>query len=382
MSNIHALKNVPEISFIQDKTLAELREEMIADYLREMKAITGEAEELPQAHPARLILNSASLAIYQAMQFVDRAGKMNLLKYSYGDFLDNVGALKKLTRKEPSFATVMLKFSMNSARGQATSIPGGTRVATEKGMYFMTDQYTEISVGETFVTVKATALTPGVQSNDIPVGMITEIVDPVPYIKSVTNITVSEGGAEMESDDAFTERIYYAPSGYSTAGATEAYEYHAKDYHTNVSDVKAYSPSENQVVIVFLMSEGRLPTQMEQEGMLAHLSKDKIRPLTDHVTVSPPQEKGYSISFSYYINRSDQGQAVAIQGAVAQAVEDYLQWQRKLGRDINPSELIKRVILAGAKRVELTEPAYAAVSNYEVGNCAAKTLTYRGLEDD
>lgn len=382
MSNIEALKNVPEISFIQDKSLAELREEMIADYLREMKAITGETEELPQAHPARLILNSASLAIYQAMQFVDRAGKMNLLKYSYGDFLDNVGALKKLTRKEPSFATVMLQFSMNSARGQATSIPGGTRVATEKGIYFITDQYAEIPVGETFVTVKATALTAGAESNDIPVGVITEMVDPVPYIKSVTNTTISEDGAEMESDDAFTERIYYAPSGYSTAGATEAYEYHAKDYHTNVSDVKAYSPSENQVVIVFLMKEGRLPTQTEQEGMLAHLSKDKIRPLTDHVTVSPPQEKGYSIGLSYYINRSDQGQAVAIQDAVAQAVEEYLQWQRKLGRDINPSELIKRVILAGAKRVELTEPAYAAVNNYEVGNCTAKTLTYRGLEDD
>jgi len=382
LSNIEALKNVPEISFIEGKSLKELQEEMIADYLRELKAITGKSEELPQAHPSRLILNSASLAIYQAMQFVDRAGKMNLLKFSYGDFLDNVGALKKLFRKEPSFATVMLKFSMNSARGQATSIPGGTRVSTEKGVYFMTDQYAEIPVGETFVTVKATALAPGVGSNGIPVGVITEMVDPVPYIKSVANTKVSEGGAEMESDDAFTERIFYAPSGYSTAGATEAYEYHAKDFHTNVSDVKAYSPSENQVVIVFLMNEGRLPTETEREGMLAHLSKDKIRPLTDHVTVSAPQEKGYTISLDYYINRSDQGQAVAIQSAVTQAVEEYLQWQRKLGRDINPSELIKRVVLAGAKRVELTAPVHTAVNEYEVGNCTAKTLTYRGLEDD
>lgn len=382
MSNIEALKNVPGISFIEEKSLKELQEKMIADYLRELKAITGESEELPQAHPARLILNSASLAIYQAMQFVDRAGKMNLIKFSYGGFLDNIGALKKLFRKEPSFATVMLKFSMNSARGQATSIPGGTRVSTEKSVYFMTDQYAEIPVGETFVTVKATALAPGVGSNDIPVGVITEMVDPVPYIKSVANTTVSEGGAEMESDDAFTERIFYAPSGYSTAGATEAYEYHAKDFHTNVSDVKAYSPSENQVVIVFLMNEGRLPTETEREGMLAHLSKDKIRPLTDHVTVSAPQEKGYTISLDYYINRSDQGQAVAIQGAVTQAVEGYLQWQRKLGRDINPSELIKRVVLAGAKRVELTTPVHTAVNEYEVGNCTVKTLIYRGLEDD
>ncbi len=382
MSNIDLLKNVPEISFIESMTIAGLQEEMLTEYVQEIKELTGESQELPQGDPVRLVLNSVALAVYQAMQYVDRAGKLNLLKYSYGDFLDNVGALKKLARKEPSFATVTLQFSMDSARGQATSISGGTRVATEKGIYFMTDQYTEIPTGETSVSVKATALAAGVGSNDIPIGVITEIVDPVPYIKSVTNTTVSEGGAETESDAAFTERIYYAPSGYSTAGATEAYEYHAKDFHTNVSDVKAYSPSENQVVIVFLMNDGQLPTETEQEGMLAHLSEDKIRPLTDHVTVSPPQEVGYTVGLTYYINRSDQGQAVAIQSAVSQAVEDYLTWQRKLGRDINPSELIKRVILAGAKRVELTTPVYAAVNDYEVSNCTEKTLNFGGVEDD
>ncbi|WP_312071812.1 baseplate J/gp47 family protein [Anaerotignum propionicum] len=382
MSKIDLLKNVPDISFIENTTLAGLKEEMLADYVQEMKALTGESQEIPQGDPVRLVLNSVALALYQAMQYVDRAGKMNLLKYSYGNFLDNVGALKKLARKEPSFATVTLRFSMDSARGQATSISGGTRVATQKGLYFMTDQYAEIPAGETAISVKGTALEAGMGSNEIPIGVITEIVDPIPYIKSVTNITVSEGGAEMESDAAFTERIYNSPSGYSTAGATEAYEYHAKDYHTNVSDVKAYSPSENQVVIVFLMNDGRLPTETERAGMLDHLSKDKIRPLTDHVTVSPPQEKEYNVSLNYFINRSDQGQAVAIQTAVAQAVEGYLKWQRKLGRDINPSELIKRVIIAGAKRVELTTPTYGAVNDYEVSKCTGKTINFGGVEDD
>ena len=41
-----------------------------------------------------MILYSAAAQIYQAMQYVDRAGKQSLLKYSYSEFLDNLALLK------------------------------------------------------------------------------------------------------------------------------------------------------------------------------------------------------------------------------------------------------------------------------------------------
>ena len=60
----------------------------------------------------------------------------------------------------------------------------------------------------------------------------------------------------------------------------------------------------------------------------------------------------------------------------------------QIGKDINPSELIKRVIAAGAKRVTVTSPTFATVAETEVAHIAMNgsdpdvTVTYGGLEDD
>ncbi|MNP79071.1 hypothetical protein D3C76_1768200 [compost metagenome] len=61
----------------------------------------------------------------------------------------------------------------------------------------------------------------------------------------------------------------------------------------------------------------------------------------------------------------------------------YQLWQRsKLGRDINPSELIARVMAAGALRVNVTAPVYTALTATQVAQQGATTLTYGGLVDD
>lgn len=382
MSNIKALENIPEISFIDGVTLQDVKDEMLTDYTQKYQELTGKTAVLSDADPVRLAMLSAAAQIYQAMQYVDRSGKQDLLKYSYGEFLDNLGAMKKLERKPASYATLKMKFSMTSARGEVTAIPGGTRVATESGLYFMTDAYAEIPAGEISAEVKATAMSAGKESNGLAEGTVIMIVDPLPYIAAVSNTTVSVGGADVESDDDFTERIYKAPAGYSVAGPTEAYEYHAKNFRPDVEDVKAYTPSPCAVNILFLLDGGRLPTEDDLLGMEAYMSAETLRPLTDKVTAIAPEEVSYSISLKYFINRSDAVQAATIQQAVEKAIEEYQKWQRKLGRDVNSSELIKRIILAGAKRVELTEPAYSAIEENSIAKLENKSVVYGGLEDD
>lgn len=382
MSNIKALENIPEISFIDGRTLQNVRDEMLADYAKCYQELTGETPMLSEADPIRLAMLAAAAQIYQALQYVDRSGKQDLLKYSYGEFLDHLGAMKKLERKPASYATLHMRFSMTSARGEATPIPGGTRVATESGVYFMTDAYGEIPAGEIAAEIPATALLPGKESNGLLEGTVTKIVDPLPYIAAVSNTTASAGGADIESDDDFTERIYQAPAGYSVAGPTEAYEYHAKNFRPDVEDVKAYTPSPCAVTVLFLLEGGKLPAEDDLRAMEAYLSRDTLRPLTDQVTAAAPTEVPYTISLKYFINRSDAAQAATIQQAVEKAIEAYRSWQRKLGRDVNPSELIKRVILAGAKRVELTAPAHTIVEETSIAALSAQTVIYGGLEDD
>lgn len=74
--------------------------------------------------------------------------------------------------------------------------------------------------------------------------------------------------------------------------------------------------------------------------------------------------------------------AYTIQANVKQAVESYQTWQRKIGRDIDPAELIMRVREAGAKRPKLTAPVDTKVSEIQVAKMASCNIVYGGIEDD
>ena len=104
--------------------------------------------------------------------------------------------------------------------------------------------------------------------------------------------------------------------------------------------------------------------------------------MTDIVTAKGPTKSNYDIKLTYYINKSDSNQAVAIQTAVNEAIEEYKKWQQKIGRDINPSKLIQLIIGAGAKRTAVTKPLYTAVNDYDIAIAANTEVTYGGLEDD
>ena len=105
--------------------------------------------------------------------------------------------------------------------------------------------------------------------------------------------------------------------------------------------------------------------------------------MSDLVTVSAPEVKTFDISLTYYIARSNQASATTIQEKVAAAVQDFITWQTtEIGRDLNPTELIRRVREAGAKRVVLEAPDFAVISETQVAQLGTKAVAYGGMEDD
>jgi len=67
---------------------------------------------------------------------------------------------------------------------------------------------------------------------------------------------------------------------------------------------------------------------------------------------------------------------------VNNAVSEYVVWQKsKIGRSINPSELVRKVMQAGAKRVEVTSPVYTDLNDTQVAVEGSISVTYGGLED-
>lgn len=382
MSLIPELANLPDVSFTGDRTQAQIYDELVADYMRYLQDNTAETVDLPAADPRRLLLLSMADIFHHLYQCVELAGREDLLKYATGAALDSLGAVKKLARNPASRAKATVRFSLTSARSSATGVPGGTRVSDAGENYFATDEYFEIPAGSLSGEVSVTAVAPGAAANGLAAGAIDVLVDQTPYIASVVSTTASAGGADIESDDDFTRRIYNAPFSWSVAGPAGAYEYWARQSRADIDDVLAYSPSAANVSVIFTLDGGILPTESDCTAMQTYLSDRTIRPVADRVTVSAPSEQSYSIALTYYISRADSAQAATIQAAVGKAIDEYAAWQRSIGRDVNPSELIYRIMAAGARRVALTSPAYATVEATKIAKLVTKTVSYGGLEDE
>ena len=223
----------------------------------------------------------------------------------------------------------------------------------------------------------------GVDRTPAAAGALATLVDPVPYVAVVENTTVSEGGADVQDDDSYREDIHIAPESFSVAGPAGAYEYFAKRASALITDVSVTSPSPGEVEVRPLLEGGEIPGEELLDAVEGVLSADDVRPLTDHVTVLDPEKKEYAVKFTYYISRDNQAQAETIRQAVETAAADFQAWQKeKLGRDINPSELIARIVRAGAKRVEVESPVYTKLAGTQVAISTGCTAEYGGIEDE
>lgn len=343
---------------------------------------TGKELVLGEADAKTLLLKAFALIEYQTMQYADIKGQAELLKTSTGEALDALVALLGLTRQESKKATAKERFLLAEARADTVAVPAGTRVKTQGGRYFNTLDYAEIPPGATYVDTIVQAEEAGAESSGILAGEINILVDPIPYIASVSNVDESTGGLDVEDDDSLTERAYLAPSRFSCAGPREAYEYHVREWRSDVTDVQITSPEPCVIAIYFVMEGGRLPNATEREELTEYISGENLRPLCDKVVCVEPEEVPYNIAFTYWIGDGDQRSAGTIQEKVTAAVQSYQSWQRHLGRDINPTELIAKIREAGAKRVKLTAPADIVIGKTQLPKCTGQTVTYGGLEDD
>ena len=380
---LDVLERLPDVSFIDNLTLEEIQETLVRLFTQRYEQTTGKVLVLRKADPRTRFLHAMGVALYQSLQYVDRAGKQDLLKYAYGEFLDNQAAFWGLIRNPAAPAHATIQFRLSALQSSAASIPRGTRVTNGAGLYFATDDYAEIPAGEWEINVPATCTVPGAEANSLSPGSLKALVDPLPYIASAVNIDETNGGSDVEDDDQLRVRVFLAPASDSTAGPIDAYIQHTLSYSAAIGSVNVSSPRPGDVEVRVLLKDGSLPSETLCAEILEYLSDKTIRPLTDHVFVMPPDSAVYNVDLTYWIATSSAEQAVSIQRAVAAAVNAFNDWQTgAIGRDINPSELIRRIMEAGAKRVEVREPLFTIVppgSIAQLGGCA---VTYGDLEDD
>ncbi len=341
---------------------------------------------LAKGDPVRLFLEGLAAIVAQQNQLIDQTGKNNLLRYANDDYLDHKGVMTDTERLAATAAITTVRFSLDAILDFAVTIPTATRVTPDGQLMFATTASAEVAIGQTYVDVSVQCETVGEAGNGYVAGQINRLVDvnDNPYIVSVSNTTESSGGAEIEENDRYRERIQLSPERLSVAGPDGAYEYWAKTAHQDIVDVSVSSPSAVSVSIKPLLTGGEIPTQDILDLVAAAVSAKTRRPLTDQVTVEAPTAEPYDLTATYYISTADSALSAQIQAEVEAATDEYLEWQRLvIGRDINPDELISRVKAAGAKRLAITAPVYTVLSrdDGEIAQEGTVTLTYGGLED-
>lgn len=369
--------NLPDIDFLE-----KAPEKIESEMLMHVQEKTG--LNLMRADPRRKFLQALVAFVSVERNRLEHALRQNRLAYAEDDILEHMGAEMSTERIEAKPAKTTIAVILEDNRPFENYIINAGELVAVGDVYFSLDNTLIIPSGESTGLVSATCTEVGDVGNNYLVGEITTLVKPIPYVKAVRNTTVSSGGADKESDDAYAERILLAPESFSTAGPELAYIYWAKNASVEIEDVTADSPTEGHVDIRVLMKNGRLPTEVEIKEIENVVKNPKVRPLTDYVSISAPEQIEYDAVATYWISRSNSTVASIIQAQIEAEFQQYLIWQRsKMGRDVDMSELIARLKQKGASRVAVDSLMFKEISKNQVAKESTLfSITFGGILDE
>lgn len=181
-----------------------------------------------------------------------------------------------------------------------------------------------------------------------------------------------------ENDDDYRERLTTAPDGFSIAGPSGAYVYHAKSASQDIADATAISPSPGDVLVTILSKAGDGTADEALIALVtAALTEDAVRPMTDNVTVEGAAIVEYVIDIDIYTYAGPDSSLVL--GSAQTAVESYVASNRKLGRDITLNGLHAAVRVSGVQNAIINSPAAdVVIDDTQAAYCTNITLNNAG----
>lgn len=338
---------------------------------------------LSEADPMMIVIRWCASLFVQAYVKLNYVGNMNIPRYSKGKYLEALAELFKETKRDDAQSAVTtLKFKLKSQQSSDFVINKGVRVLAGEDLIFSTAKTLIIPKGETEGEIEAECQTAGTVGNGLAPGTITELLDDIPALESVQNITETSGGCEAESDNELYEKMRNSTETYSTAGTAPSYKYFSKEASSAISDVSViFSEDDDTVEVRVLCENGQTPSETIISQVYENLQKEDIHVLGDKVVVSAPEQVPLNISIKYYVSKEDVASATVISENVKAAVQEYIEWQTsKIGRDINPSKLHQLIMSAGVKRVEISEPEFKKVDEISVAVLQNSLIENGGIE--
>lgn len=167
---------------------------------------------------------------------------------------------------------------------------------------------------------------------------------------------LTSSAGEAESDEDYLRRLLLAYDGYSTAGARDAYVYHALSADGDVLDAAVTSANAGVVTVTVLSRQG---SGAASSGLVstvqAALSAETVRPLNDQVQVQSADVTGYEIRATLTIR---EGPAkIVVAQAARDAAADYAAARQRLGLSIVRDAVLAALWVESVEHVELESPA-------------------------
>lgn len=202
-------------------------------------------------------------------------------------------------------------------------------------------------------------------------------------ITPADNTTLPPTPAVFENDTSLRRRVQLSFEGFSTAGPQGAYIFHALGADGRVLDVGVYGPPETpgvvEIAVLSRIGDGTAPSDLV-DAVEATLSAEDVRPLTDNVLVKPATIIPYTVDATLKFYEGPD-QMVVIAAAQA-ALDEYVERQHRMGRDVTLSGLYAALHQEGVQNVILAEPAASIVVDWdEATYCTGTTITNGGTDE-
>ncbi|WP_301668123.1 baseplate assembly protein [Neisseria basseii] len=359
---------------IVDDDLAQSLAATIADY--EQRA----GKVLQPAHIERLLINTFAYREHLLRQQVNEAYRQQHPRFATGLMLDLCGDDVSTPRLQAQPALTTLRFTAVLSGLEQIALPKGTRVnAGQTG--FVTTEAALLTAAQSSAEVAAECTETGTIGNGWSVGQINSLAERLhPTIEvTVANTTVSAGGAEIEDDEAYLERVLLAPESFSVAGPVGAYQYWARQASPAVVDVYVANdtdgggqPIGGRVAVTVLAKDG-LPNAELIGKIQAALSAEKRRPLCDMVVVKAPTAVDYTLDAELTLFTGTDARTAKAAAEQAWAVYEAVRRSR-LGLDIVPLDIQTALKVAGVYNVVLHNLPLTVVKPDQWARCTSTTI--------
>lgn len=185
-----------------------------------------------------------------------------------------------------------------------------------------------------------------------------------------------------EDDDAFRERIQLSWAQLNTAGARNAYRFHAKSADNDVLDADAYGPEthnrpgEVDVYVLSRTGNGEASPGLT-EKVMSELSADEVRPLTDYVSVKSATIVSYAVTAELDIPDGPDAQTV-LENAIS-TLSSYTLLSHRINGLVPLSAIYAALQQPGVSRVRLISPvADLEAAAGQAPWCSAINVTRKG----